>query len=723
MCLGLVSGLLSGCPEGADAPSAQADVEVAPEEVAEPEAQALNTPLLQLTPTEYNNTVRDLLGMPMNPNAWPQPPALVASLLPPTGEGVGLFGSAPAPIAPWPRDFPEEAGVEGFEGIAEGQSPSPYGVEELQKAAVHFAAYTLISENFVTCDGSAPVKPEAVEGVYWAEVSALLGASCGGCHSTQGEGGVNFASVYADNLQPSSHCEGVTVAECAVIRAEEGSMPPGGKSVLSQADREVLEAWVDAGMPEAPEGVRTWAQLSDEEKASCGLPSVERFAQRAFRRPLSDDEAARLEAFWAANQAEGVSDAGLVLTIAGILQSPAFLFRIERGEERADGLKVLDDWEMASKLSYFLWDSMPDEALFEAAAQGALSTSDEVASQARRMLKDRRARDAVIHFHHQWLETDDIQKVAPARRAYGPLFGLSPTPPLDTTGDQDWPTVLGPIRHSLEAEIELFVERTLFDGAGTFKALMTDNHGYMSAQTEPIYGPNTTILPGPTVRHEFAYIAASGARESELTLYPVEFDASQRAGLLTHPAFLALGAYAVHPAPVIRGKQVLTRLACQEFGPPPPGAEASAPPDIEEAEGTNRERTELATAAPECAGCHTSINPPGFAFEHYDALGQWRAEDNGLPVDASGELGLWGGERFEFSDAVDFAHQLAESDQVKDCYTLRWARVATGAQLEPEAPGLDEIQAAFRGDDDVLELLVSIVTSDLFRLRAEEASP
>ncbi|MDP6944880.1 MAG: DUF1592 domain-containing protein, partial [Myxococcota bacterium] len=462
----------------------------------------------------------------------------------------------------------------------------------------------------------------------------------------------------------------------------------------------------------------------DGEKATCGLPSVAHFAQRAWRRPLDDGESQRLTAFWEANTQDGVSDAALVLTIAGLLQAPAFLYRIESGEatEVEGDVVPLTDWEVASKLSYFLWDSMPDAVLFEAAAQGQLSTAAGVAEQARRMLEDPRARDAVVHFHHQWLETDDIQKVAPARRAYGPLFGLSPEPPLDTTGDEDWPQVLGPIRHSLQAEVELFVERTLFDGAGTLGALLTDHHGYMTEQTEPIYGAGTKILPGPTVTRGYAYIAASGARYAELTLYPAEFDPSQRAGIMTHPAVLALGAYAVHPAPVIRGKQVLSRLACQDFGAPPPGAEASVPPDIEEAEGTNRQRTEQATSAAVCAGCHDSINPPGFAFEHYDALGQWRAEDNGSPVDASGEVTLWGGEVLSFDDGVDLAHQLAESDQVRDCYALRWVRYATGGQLEAESPGVAALQSAFRADDDVRDLLVAIVTSDLFRLRRAEVA-
>ena len=231
------------------------------------------------------------------------------------------------------------------------------------------------------------------------------------------------------------------------------------------------------------------------------------------------------------------------------------------------------------------------------------------------------------------------------------------------------------------------------------------------------------MLPGPTEQRRATYIAASGPVSINLTLYPAEFDPDERAGVLTHPAFLALGAYAVHPAPVIRGVKVLSRLACQDFGTPPPGAEASVPPDIEEAEGTNRSRTEAATSPIECAGCHTSINPPGFAFEHYDAFGQWRDEDNGLPVDASGQVTLWSGETFSFDDGVDLSHQLSESTQVHDCYTLRWLRVATGVQLPRDAPGLAALQESFAPRGDVQELLVSIVSSDMFRMRPTAEAP
>jgi hypothetical protein len=210
---------------------------------------------------------------------------------------------------------------------------------------------------------------------------------------------------------------------------------------------------------------------------------------------------------------------------------------------------------------------------------------------------------------------------------------------------------------------------------------------------------------------------------ANLVLYPVELPASERAGLLTPPSVLALGAYAVHPAPILRGKRILERLICQELGAPPPNADAAAPPDTETADATNRERTEVATSPPECAGCHTTLNPPGFAFEGYDAMGRFRTEDNGLPIDASGTFTVVGGETFTFDDGVELAHQLAASERVHDCYSLRWARYATGVHLEMNAPGLDVLQDRFRDDDRVRELLVGIATSDMFRYRPLEVSP
>ena len=244
---------------------------------------------------------------------------------------------------------------------------------------------------------------------------------------------------------------------------------------------------------------------------------------------------------------------------------------------------------------------------------------------------------------------------------------------------------------------------------------MTSHFGYQSSASAPVYGEPLRRLSVPNVTTEYEYIAASLPLIGSLELYGVEFDPSKRAGLLTQPAVLALGAYAVNPAPILRGTMLLERLACETMGTPPPGAEGAIPPDISEAEGTNRFRTEAATSAPVCASCHEQINPPGFAFEHYDAVGQWRAVDNGEPVDASGSFRLRSGELIEFRDAIELGEKLAQSHQILDCYVRRWADYASGYTLSDDNVELQQLQLNFRESDEILELLVAITTSDFFR--------
>ncbi len=456
-----------------------------------------------------------------------------------------------------------------------------------------------------------------------------------------------------------------------------------------------------------------WGALPRTEREGCAWTSLERLAGRAWRRPVDAGERERLEAFWRANLADGGLEEAVALTVAGILQAPAFHFRIERGDAGGRGPTP---WELATRLSYFLWDSMPDDALFAAAATGELSSREEIERQARRMLEDPKARPAVVHFHNQWLGTDDVLRIAPARRAFGPRFGIEPE--LETARDDDveWPSILGPVRHALKLETELFVERTVFDGDGTFTALLTDHRGYLSDATAPIYGDGVTRLPDrPEVTRQVEFVAASIGRQEPLTLYPAAFPPDRRAGVLTHPSILAVGAYAVQPGPIPRGVHVLERVACMELGTPVQGAETALPPDSLAVESTNRERTAAATAPATCASCHRHINPPGFAFEHYDALGAWRARDNGQPVDASGSLTLPGGETLTFTDGIDFVHQLAASDRVRDCYALHWTRYALGDWIDAATQELRSIQHGFRENDSIRALLVSIAGSDLFR--------
>ena len=568
---------------------------------------------IALTPAEYNNTVRDLLGMPDDPDAWPAPPAVAERLSPAAGVVTNVFSGVTTPSA-WPWPLPDEIGVDDFDGMVDGQSPSAYQLEELQKAATHFGAYTLVSDAFFTCED--------------------------------------------------------------------------------------------------------WDVLAAAAQESCAWTSMERFARRAWRRPVTDAEHTRLQAFWQDNVNAGALDEAVALTAAGILQAPQFVYRIEVGDttKRDNGRITLNDWEMASRLSYFLWDTMPDASLFAAADNGELSSPKGIRTQVARMLEDPRARTAVVRFHNQWLGTDQIAKIAPAQRAYGPVFGLASAPELDTTDDGDWPVVLGGLRTSMEAETHLFITMTLFEGAGSLEALLSDNHGYFSTASQPVYGDNFELLDVDNQSWSNDYVAASLTGTASLTLQGATFPANERAGLLTLPSVLALGSHPVHPSPILRGKRILERVTCIELGSPPPGAEAARPPDIVDAESTNRERTANATSPDLCASCHNQINPAGFAFEHYDSLGRYRTEDNGQPVDGSGSLELLG-ETLEFSSGVDLARQLSINEAVHDCYAHRWTAYALGYSVDPTDPDMKRVMKDFRKDDQVLGLLEAIATSEMFRFR------
>jgi hypothetical protein len=554
-----------------------------------------DSPLRAMTPAEYNNTVRDLLGMPVD-GEWPE-----------------YDEDYEAPFWAndvWPWPFPDELGVEGFDGLADGQVVSPYLVEQYQQAAATFSQYAAVSPIFYTCD---------------------------------------------------------------------------------------------------------WTATSDP--ATCGWNSVRKFTQRAWRRDIRPDEDARLRAFWDANLAEWGADAAIQLTVQGVLQTPQFLYLLEYGAPVEGQREVpLSDFEMASRLSYLIYDSMPDPALFEAAAVGQLSTAAEVDAQARRMLEDPRARSAIVEFHRQWLELDDAHLSRADYATYWAMYG-NPDEFGDDLQDMEeaWSLALIGMRASMIRESELFIAGVLFEGQGTLGDLLTDPHGYTSDRTSALYGvTDSDALDGP----RYSLNLDDGNLSQNLLLQPFAFPSDQRAGILTHPAVLTGKAHPVHPAPILRGKFLLERVTCQPLGQPPDSAAGTAPPDTLDPNSSNRERIEAITTSAECAGCHSVINPAGFAFEHYDSLGGYRAEDGGKPVDASGSFEI-GGEKFSFTNAIDLSNQLAQSRVVEDCYTLHWVRYATGVTIQPEDPGVPALAEAFHNSGGhVRELIVSIATSDLFRYRA-----
>jgi hypothetical protein len=422
---------------------------------------------------------------------------------------------------------------------------------------------------------------------------------------------------------------------------------------------------------------RLLACAPGEDERACGASFVRTFGARAFRRPLDDGELARFGAFLDLHRARIGLAGAVALVIEAMLQSPAFLYRIEPvAPHGGHALVRLGPYETASRLSYFLWASMPDDALFDAAARGALSSTAGIEAEARRMLEDRRARSAVLEFHRQWLDLDRVL-----------------TADKDALAHPEWNDAL---RRAMWRESSLFVEHVLFDGEGTVPALFTSRTALIDSEVAPIYG-----LSAPE------------------TGRAVELDAAERAGILTRAAFLAGHAHAVDPSPVRRGVTILRRVLCAPLPPPAPGVDTTPPPAAEGA--TNRERYEAHLASPSCAGCHDAIGGIGYGLEGYDAIGRHRETDGGRPVDDRGTLAAidQGG---AFEGGVELSSRLAASADVRRCVATQWLRWGLGrTEAGGDAPTLDALERSMeRSGGDLRELLVALVTSRAFTHRRVE---
>lgn len=409
---------------------------------------------------------------------------------------------------------------------------------------------------------------------------------------------------------------------------------------------------------------------------TCLQDWVRAVGRRAYRRPLTDDELARYETLIELGQ----DDAARVrLVIQAMLQSPSFLYQLEFGlpDPAADDVVALEPYELASRLSLFLWGSVPDDALLDAAAAGSLDDPEGLRAQAERMLEDPHARGTVESFHVQWLHLDKLAAQDKDPALY-PLF------------DEE-------LRDAMLAETRRFAGHVVLDGDARLETLLTSSETWIDAPLFELYG-----LPVP-----------AGHDPAEA----VALDPAQRAGLLTQASFLATHAHHNQTAPIHRGVVVLTELLCQPPPPPPPDVNATPPDPVPGS--TTREIFEQQTAEPYCAGCHKLINGIGLGFEGYDAIGAFREVENGLPVDQSGEV-VGTDVAGTFDGAVELAHKLAESQQVRDCVATQWFRYSLG-RLEGSADEctLGELRQSFADSDyDVRELMLALVQTDAFRYRA-----
>ncbi len=425
---------------------------------------------------------------------------------------------------------------------------------------------------------------------------------------------------------------------------------------------------------------------------ACAGQFVRTFGKRAYRRPLSEPEVKRLVVgYTMTRQRMGSYADGIRVVLMAMLQSPSFVNHIERGVQPGAGSPVvaLSSYEVASRLSYFLWGTMPDDALFAAADRGELATASGVETQAMRMLGAAdlaKTKRGVLSFFQQWFDLQSLDD--------GQGSGVT----KDKTLYPAWSSTL---RQQMRQETEAFINHVLWDGDAKLTTLLRAPFSFVNDKLASIYG-----LSGVT-----------GAGLSKRDLDPM-----RRAGLLTQPGFLALRSSAVLSSPVRRGLFVRERLLCQILPGPPatdPDGEPidAAPPELDPSK-TTREMYQVQLDKPFCRGCHIRINPIGLGFENYDAIGGYRTVDNGKPVDARGELVGTRSIDGPFMGIAELSAKLANAQEVRDCTAEALLLYATGTSVSDLGCQVTKLGAALTATDtDMRKLLVTLVKSDAFRLR------
>ena len=410
---------------------------------------------------------------------------------------------------------------------------------------------------------------------------------------------------------------------------------------------------------------------STEFDAECAAEFITSMGRRLWRRPLDEAEVARISAI-AADSTEVLGDfhAGLSYGLAALLQSPHFLFRSELGE---DGR--FTDWETASRLSFFLWNTTPDDELLDAAEAGELSSADGLRVQAERMLESPLARRGIRNFFAEYLDLDELDELA-----------------KDPTIFEHFSSELGA---DAREETLLLMEHIVFDDPGDYRDVMTSQHTFLNPRLATLYG-----VPAPV---------ADGFGRARL---PSD---ANRIGVIGHASFLAHHAHQVSSSATLRGAAVRQVFLCQTIPPPPVNVDTSIPEPSGTAP-TLRDRVAEHLENEACAGCHNLMDPIGLGLENYDGIGRWRVYDNGVEIDSSGDLD---GELFD--RPWELAESIRNHPDFPACLVQMMTRYAMGrVEIREELPHLDLMADRF-GDlrYRVQPMLLEIVMSPMFLAAGE----
>lgn len=619
------------------------------------------TPMHRLNRLEYNNTVRDLLGTSLRP--------------------ADAFGPDPE--------------ANGFDNMAEQLRISPSLLDAFDQAARLVIADALDDQpafrvaftgDALAVAGGYPIGDlwalsgqtlalEVTVPTYTAaEIVVRAGGTVGGnAPAPQARLRVNgvdlpifavegSAAIPAEHVQPIALAAGTH--SVALVPVNHVNMP--AENNFNNVFVAGVEVRSVARVP-GPGHDRVYVcEPAGDDDDACYGEILGAFAARAWRRPLDADEAAALGALWAEVKAkgEGASEA-LRLAMRAVMVSPKFFYRA-RTDEDADADGWLDDYVLASRLSYFLWSSMPDQRLFDMAAEGRLSTDEGLSEAVAFMLADPRAQALQDGFAEQWLVLRHLDAYSPDPAVY---------PGFDEA-----------VRAAMVGESRRFFADFLTNGLPVASLVLPD-FAYRNDRLAEHYGE------APVGSTELVRVAASG---------------DGRRGLLALGGWLTATSGADHSSPIRRGRWLSERLLCTPPPPPPPGLEFE-PPDLGGADSV-REALEKHRADPTCAGCHVLLDVLGIGLEEYDGVAQPVGD---LDIDNLGELP----DGRTFNGAAGLAALYAESDVFVECFTRTLFTYAAGRPPRPaDVPALREAAVAARaGGHDLPRLIDAIVHTPSFR--------
>ncbi|MDZ4697606.1 MAG: DUF1592 domain-containing protein [Deltaproteobacteria bacterium] len=408
---------------------------------------------------------------------------------------------------------------------------------------------------------------------------------------------------------------------------------------------------------------------------ACGNTYVKSLLEQAFRRPASGEELTRYRGLFATARTEFGFAEAIALVVQTTLESPHFLYRVEKGENigGAGAIAPLAAHELAARLSYFLTNNMPDLELTNAAKSGALLKEEELAKQAERLLGSAPARTVVADFQDQWLELDSLDNLSKSAKLY-PEFNEA-------------------LKASYKISLRKFLDYQTWESGGTWRGLLTDKTAFVDKGLAKVYEVNS----------------------AETGLQKVMLD-SRRTGLLSQAGLLAALAHVDVDSPTKRGVFVLENLLCQHVPEPPPNTNTVVPtPDKPM---TMRQRMEdIHSAAGDCKACHQLIDGIGFGFSNFDSLGRYRTQENGIPTDDSGrivaDLSIDG----EFRGVVELSEKVAASREGTLCYAsqvLAYGRSLAQSDLD-ECAVERILQTAGGMNPSIQNLMLAVTSSEGFR--------